>query len=85
MLIVNIVMLCLVLELPVVMTVMSVNVVLWFQMVFELNFQMDMTVELDFQISVMNVMALVLYCGCFLDHQTILSQCHMIVVCFRQI
>ena len=49
-------------------------------MMFESNFQMDVTVELDFKMSVMNVMALVLYYGCFLDHQTILSQRHIIVV-----
>ena len=41
------------------------------KMMFESNFQMDITVELDFKMSVMNVMALVLYYGCFLDHQTI--------------
>ena len=73
---------------------MSVNIVLWFQkdgmiemkilvdMVVELNFQMDVRVEWDFQMSVMNMMALVLYYGCFLGHQRILSQCHMLVVCF---
>ena len=49
-------------------------------MMFESNFQMDVTVELDFKMSVMNVMALVLYYGRFLDHQTILSQRHIIVV-----
>ena len=50
------------------------------KMMFESNFQMDITVELDFKMSVMNVMALVLYYGCFLDHQTILSQHHITVV-----
>ena len=96
-LIVNVVVICLVLEFPVVMAVMSVNVVLWFRMgemivmnilvnmMAELNFQMNMTIEWDFQVSVMNVIALVLSCGCFLDHQKILSQCHMVVVCFWQI
>ena len=93
-LIVNVVVICLVLEFPVVMTV---NVVLLFRMgkmivmnvlvdmMAELNFQMDMTVEWDFQMSVMNVMALVLYYVCFLDHQKILDECHMAVVHFRQI
>ena len=33
----------------------------------------------------MNVMASVLYCGWFLDHQTVLSQCHILVVRFWQI
>ena len=73
---------------------MTVTFVLWFRMsvmivmnilvdmVAELNFQIDMMVEWDFQISVMNLMALVVYYDCFLDHQTILSQCHMIVACF---
>ena len=96
-LIVNVVVICLVLEFPVVMTVMTVNVVLLFRMgkmivmnvlvdmMAELNFQMDMTVEWDFQMSVMNVMALVLYYVCFLDHQKILDECHMAVVHFRQI
>ena len=93
-LILNVVVICLVIEFPVVVTVMSVNVVMWFRMgemivmnilinmMVELNFQMNMTIEWDFQMSVMNVMALVLSCGCFLDHQKILSQCHMVVVCF---
>ena len=79
------------------MTVIIVTVVLWFQisvmivmniladMAVELNFQMDMMVERDFQKSVMNTMVLVQYYGCFLDRQTILSQCHMIVVRFWQI
>ena len=70
------------------MAVMSMTVVLWFQMsmmivmnilvdmVVELNFQVDMMVEWDFQVNVINVMVLVLYYGCFLDHQTILTQCH---------
>ena len=73
---------------PVGMTQVKVNVVLWFRMsgmivmnilvdmVAELNFQMNMTVEWNFQMSVMNGMALVL------DHQRILSECHMVVVCF---
>ena len=41
--------------------------------VVELNIQMNMMIEWDIQISVMNVMGLVLYYGCFLDHQTILG------------
>ena len=47
-------------------------------MVAEFNFQMDMMVGRNFQMSVMNMMALVLWYGCFLDHQTI-----MIAVSFR--
>ena len=53
--------------------------------VVELNIQMNMMIEWDIQISVMNVMGLVLYYGCFLDHQTILGQCHVIVFHFQQI
>ena len=79
----------------VVMTVVRVNIVLWFQMggmfmmnilvdmVAELIFQMNMRIEWYFQMKMMNVMALVLYYGCFPGHQKILSQCHMFAVCFR--
>ena len=57
-------MICLVKEFAVVMTVMSVNVALWFRMsemivmsilvdmVTEMNFHMDRTVKWDFQMSV---------------------------------
>ena len=64
-----------------VMIVMNILV----DMVVELNFQMGIMVDWDFQMSVMNAMVLVQCYGCFLDHQTILSQYHMIVVCFWQI
>ena len=79
----------------VVMTVVRVNIVLWFQMggmfmmnilvdiAAELIFQMNMRIEWYFQMKMMNVMALVLYYGCFPGHQKILSQCHMFAVCFR--
>ena len=63
------------------MIVMNIQV----DMVAELIFQMSVTVELDFQMSVMNVITLVLYYGCFLDHQKIPNQCHIVVVRFRQI